>query len=132
MEKGHLYSIIHNRCPRCNQGYVFKSKPVFSFKEFSAMNNTCIHCQQSYNPEVGFYYGAMYVSYALTTAYLVGSTIVFVWLTGWFSIPGFFYFLFPSMLVLFPFFYRLSRLIWLNFFVKYDKHSPEITSKERV
>jgi uncharacterized protein (DUF983 family) len=125
MNHGKLYSIINNRCPACNQGYVFKTKPLFSYKEFTKMNDKCSVCGEDFIREVGFYYGAMYVSYALTVAYLVGATIVFVWLTEWFSIPEFFYFLFPSMLFLFPFFYRLSRLIWLNFFVKY-KGSPKI------
>jgi uncharacterized protein (DUF983 family) len=120
MEKGKLYSILNNKCPRCNQGDVFATKSLFTYRNFAKMNSHCSVCGEDFQREVGFYYGAMYVSYALTVAYMVGMTIVFVWLTGWFSIPGFFYFLFPSMLLLFPFFYRLSRLIWLNMFVKYQ------------
>jgi hypothetical protein len=102
MKKGKFNSILNNKCPHCNQGDVFETKG------------------EDFNREVGFYYGAMYVSYALTVFYLIGMTFVFVWLTGWFDIPGFFYFLFPSMLILFPFFYRASRLVWLNFFVNYE------------
>jgi hypothetical protein len=120
MKKGKFNSILNNKCPHCNQGDVFETKGLFAFKRFSIMNKNCSVCGEDFNREVGFYYGAMYVSYALTVFYLIGMTFVFVWLTGWFDIPGFFYFLFPSMLILFPFFYRASRLVWLNFFVNYE------------
>lgn len=120
MKEGKLNSVLHNKCPHCNKGDVFESKGLISYKNFSKMNKSCSECGEDFNREVGFYYGAMYVSYGVTVAYLIGMTSIFVWFTGWFSLPGFFYFLFPSMLLLFPIFYRISRLIWLNIFVNYE------------
>lgn len=71
--------------------------------------------------EPGFYQGAMYVSYALGVALFV---------TLWVSFNLFF----PSLstgaqvgivavssLVLTPIMYALSKIIWANLFIKFDK-----------
>ncbi|MDX5437630.1 MAG: DUF983 domain-containing protein, partial [Pontibacter sp.] len=62
-----LYSIVNYKCPRCHQGDLFIHKG-WSYTSFAKMPEKCPCCHQSYEPEPGFYYGAMYVSYAITTA----------------------------------------------------------------
>jgi hypothetical protein len=88
------------------------------------MNPTCPVCGQPTEIEVGFYYGTGYVSYALTVAFSVASFI------AWWVIIGFstednrvFYWLGTNalLLILFqPIIMRLSRSLWLSWFVKYD------------
>lgn len=90
------------------------------------MPKSCPVCGQPTEIEVGFYYGTGYVSYALTVAL---SLVTFVL---WFIIIGmsvddnrFFYWLiFNAVLLVFmqPYLMRLSRTIWLTFFVRYDSH----------
>ena len=59
------------RCPRCGKGNVFVNK-VMSFKKFSDTLDECPKCQLQYEPETGFFVGAMYWTYAV----LVGLTVV--------------------------------------------------------
>ncbi|MCT4562349.1 MAG: DUF983 domain-containing protein [Crocinitomicaceae bacterium] len=116
--KNKLYSIFTNTCPQCHQGKVFKYKNPFSLKHFSDMNETCSNCQLKYEKEVGFFYGAMYVSYALTSGFFIVSFIIdlmYVQAAMWKLIT----FLIVSLVILSPLTYRLARLIWLNFFFKY-------------
>ena len=74
--------------------------------------------------EPSFFYGAMYVSYALTVAIAVASFIianVFLELSlnmSFASIIG-------ALIILTPVTIRLSRLIWINIFVKYRKDSSQ-------
>jgi len=78
-------------------------------------------------PQPGFYFGASYVSYALTTAIAIAVFVVllpfFSWEEEWiyFSAIG------GSLLLSFPIVFRLSRSIWINLFFKYK--SPEERAK---
>jgi len=101
------------------------------------MNKNCQLCGQPTEKEVGFYYGTGYVSYAVAVAVSV-STLV-----AWYVIIGmstsdnrFFYWLgFNAILliVLQPWLMRLSRSLWISWFVKYDpdwkEHQPEDVSE---
>ena len=88
------------------------------------MHKNCLVCGQATEIEVGFYYGTSYVSYALTVAISVAT------LVAWYVIIGlstddnrFFYWLgFNSvfLLLLQPWLMRLSRSLWISWFVKYD------------
>lgn len=74
--------------------------------------------------EPGFYYGTGYVSYAITVAFSATSFVAWWVLTGvslhdnrlfwWLGVNT------VLMLLLQPFFMRLSRATWLSFFVKFD------------
>ena|ERR1700743_1361747 len=118
--KNKLYSILHEKCPYCNEGEFFISKNPFNLKNFDKQPERCPVCHSSYIPENGFYYGAMYVSYALNIAFGVAlfilSNVIFDWGTTTFLI------LFVvAVLLTWTIIFRKSRLIWINLFVKYDK-----------
>lgn len=90
------------------------------------MNERCPVCGQRSEIEVGFYYGTSYVSYALTVAFSVFSFIAW-WIFIGISINDnrIFYWLAINavlLLVLQPVFMRLSRTMWLSWFVKYDRN----------
>jgi hypothetical protein len=93
------------------------------------MNKNCPVCGQATEIEVGFYYGTSYVSYALTVALSVASLI------AWWVIIGlstddnrfFLWLIFNAVLLLLlqPWLMRLSRSLWISWFVKHDKNWRE-------
>jgi hypothetical protein len=101
------------------------------------MNRNCPVCGQATEIEVGFYYGTSYVSYVLTVMISVAT------LVAWYVIIGmstnddrFFYWLGSNavfLLLLQPWLMRLSRSIWISWFVKHvpnwRKHEPEDVSE---
>ncbi len=135
--RGYLSSSLGCRCPRCREGKLFKNPVSFSFKRTMEMNKTCPVCGQATEIEVGFYYGTSYVSYVLTVAISVAT------LVAWYVIIGmstsdnrFFYWLGSNAVFLFllqPWLMRLSRSLWISWFVKYDpewkEHQPEDVSE---
>ncbi|MGQ0738629.1 MAG: DUF983 domain-containing protein [Bacteroidota bacterium] len=137
VRRGYLSSSLGCRCPRCREGKLFKNPVSFRFKKTMEMNKTCPVCGQPSEIEVGFYYGTSYVSYVLTVALSVAT------LVAWYVIIGmstsdsrFFYWLgFNAvfLLLLQPWLMRLSRSLWISWFVKYDPdwkfHQPEDVSE---
>ena len=142
-EKGrpsYWLSVLGNKCPRCREGRLFQSKNAYAFKNnrYIKMNENCPVCGQPTELEVGFYYGTSYVSYALTVAFSV-TTFFLWWLIFGFSIEDnsiFYWLTFNSvvMLALQPVFMRLSRSLWISWFVKYDPDWKEhsIENPERI
>ncbi|CAG0980233.1 MAG: DUF983 domain-containing protein [Bacteroidetes bacterium] len=113
-----LYSILKMKCPNCHEGHLFKNSNPYNLSEISDMPERCEHCHFKYEIETGFFYGAMYVSYALTIILVV----FFLLLIYVLNINDFVLSLlvFGGILVLvFPIVFRLSRSIWLNMFVAY-------------
>ena len=82
------------------------------------MHDRCPVCNQSYEPEPNFYYGSMYVSYAYTVAVFVAVFVIVKLLMG-FSIWHVMGTLAVILLLLGPYLFRLSRVTWLNMFVKF-------------
>ena len=60
-----VLALLDLRCPRCHTGKLFKH-PALSFS-FMEMPDECPVCRQTYEPEPGFYYGAMYISSGFST-----------------------------------------------------------------
>jgi uncharacterized protein (DUF983 family) len=114
-----LYSITKGKCPRCHEGDFYLTKNPYNLKKFDKMYQCCSQCGQSFEMETGFYYGAMYVSYGLSVAFGIA---VFVAQKILFDLSLEAYLTLITILLLagMPPFYRLSRLIWINMFVKYD------------
>ena len=59
-------AIAHMRCPSCRKGHMFKQKSIFPMSKMMEMPEECPVCGQKMEPQVGFYYGTGYVSYALS------------------------------------------------------------------
>jgi uncharacterized protein (DUF983 family) len=137
--RGYLASALTCHCPRCREGKLFKHAVRLSFKKNLEMNKTCPVCGQATEIEVGFYYGTSYVSYAITVALSV-STLVAWWVLIGFSTDDnrFFYWLGANavfLIFLQPWIMRLSRSLWISWFVKYDpdwKNNQPIDFSERL
>lgn len=114
-----LYSVLYQKCPRCQERNLFKSK-AYDLKHFTDMPESCDCCGQRFTLEPAFYSGAMYVSYALQVALFA---TVYVALRVLFN-PGteiYIYTIIAATVLLLPITLRLSRSIYINFFVSYDK-----------
>ena len=62
-------ALLELRCPRCHTGKLF-THAAFS-TSFVEMPKACPVCQQTYEPEPGFYDGAMYISSGFSTGILL-------------------------------------------------------------
>lgn len=114
-----LYSIFKGRCPVCHEGKVFTYSSVFHPKKFDKMEESCSCCGHKYEREVGFFYGAMYVGYALSVAFSV-ATFVLTYLI--YSETPYWVYIINILTVLVglaPVTFRGGRLIWINFFNSY-------------
>lgn len=121
-KKTKLYSILHLKCPRCNEGNLFINKNAYSpLKESISMPVHCSSCGLKFEKETGFYYGAMYVSYAVNVAISVALFLIYFVLFSQYPLH---YFIIGDVLFIlatFPVISRISRAIWINFFYKYEE-----------
>lgn len=131
---GYLSAVLQNKCPRCRKGDLFVSKNPYDLKQNMKMNERCPVCGQRTDIEVGFYYGTSFVSYALTVAFsfltlaiwwvLIGVSVYDNRIFYWLAINA------VLLIVLQPVFMRLSRSMWLSWFVKYDPNWKERKAPE--
>lgn len=119
MKKGSkLYSISHMTCPQCNEGKFLVSHP-YDLRHAGDVREYCDVCGLKYSKEPGFYYGAMYVSYALGVALFVtiwtSCNLFFDNVGVWTQIGLVVFF----SILLSPYLFALSKIIWANFFIHY-------------
>ncbi|RYZ22485.1 MAG: DUF983 domain-containing protein [Chitinophagaceae bacterium] len=122
-------SIFGNKCPRCRRGNLFQIKGAFRIKGLMKMNDTCTVCGQPLDMEPGFYYGTIMISYAIAVLFSVITFIVW-WLTIGMSLQDsrFFWWIGVNAVLLGllqPPLMRLSRTVWIYFFVKYSPRWSE-------
>ena len=118
-----LYSILGGKCPKCHEEamYLYKNPYRVLFRSLE-MKERCGNCGLKYQIEPSFFYGSMYVSYAVGVAFGVAAFVV----SHVFFDAGFFvsFMVITGTLIGFlPIISRLSRNIWINMFVHFD---PEV------
>jgi uncharacterized protein (DUF983 family) len=119
-----LQAMINARCPHCHEGRLFKYK-WWNLLNFAQMHENCPHCDMRYEVEPGFFYGAMYISYAFTVGImLVGGIVVF----NFFNDPPAMGYVVPITifsLVMVPFNFRTARVIFIHLFsgISYEQES---------
>ena len=117
-----ISSILKYRCPRCRETRMF-AQP-FVFTNPLDMHDNCSHCGQSFEPEPGFYYGAMFLSYSLYSFLLL--PIAFISGFG-FDWPTWKVMLLVVVVGLVTYFkiLRLSRSLWIHIVVGYNPDFKE-------
>lgn len=115
-----LYSIFKFKCPKCQEGDFYVSHP-YDLSKVGDIHHHCSECGFKYEKEPGFYYGAMYVAYALAVALFVTLWVSFNLFFENVSIGWQIGIIILATVVLAPYLYALSKIIWANFFFKYDK-----------
>ncbi|MEJ7769113.1 MAG: DUF983 domain-containing protein [Chitinophagaceae bacterium] len=123
---GYIISVLTNKCPRCREGNIYPEPNPYKLKTVVKMSDQCPLCGQPTEIEVGFYYGTSYVSYVLAVVLCAVSFILW-WLVIGFSFEDsrFFWWMGVNAVLLValqPVLMRLSRTLWLSWFVKYDPH----------
>lgn len=113
-----LMAILRGKCPACYKGALFEHPNPYVLSKLVKMHPQCPHCGQDFKIEPGFYFGAAYISYALNVAVFVITFVITYFILGY-GMPVFIAALVSVMVLLIPFFYRLSRSAWIHFFVKY-------------
>jgi uncharacterized protein (DUF983 family) len=115
-----LYSILFGACPKCHNESMYSTKNLYKPSEILKMNENCSHCQFKYNIEPSFFYGSMYVSYGVGIAFAV-TAFVISFLILEFNINVSFFAIIVTLIAFAPVIMRVSRNIWINIFVSYDK-----------
>lgn len=119
MKKGTLYSVVKSKCPKCNQGDLWIKKNAYSIG-FDKMHENCSNCGLKYDMEQGFWYGAMYVSYAFGVALSVAVVIALSVLAPEMKLFEKIIYALVFLILLMPVNFRYSRNIWLAIFVRPD------------
>ncbi|MBX2898634.1 MAG: DUF983 domain-containing protein [Cyclobacteriaceae bacterium] len=119
-QKSTLNRIIAGTCPVCGTGKVFLFR-AYQITRFAIMHPACPVCKATFNPEPGFYYGAMFISYAITVAIMVA---VWVFLKVLIDPTDLVYgsALVVSAILCAPFSFRFSRVLWLYWFGGHRPH----------
>lgn len=133
-----LLSVLQNKCPRCRRGNIYVYNNPYKPGKFMKMHDKCPVCKQQLDMEPGFYYGTGFVSYGLAVALCVATFIAF-WVLVGFSLHDnrFFWWMGVNavfLLAVQPPIMRVSRTIWLAFFVHYSPNwdKGDIVHAERV
>ncbi|MCD6067002.1 MAG: hypothetical protein K0S33_1828 [Bacteroidetes bacterium] len=110
-----LKAIVHQKCPNCGAGDVFKKRSIFSVG-IPEMHEKCPDCGYFFEREPGYFLGAMYLSYGLgvfqgilaflTASFLCSNLSPFA-LVGVVA---------TTILVFAMWNFKLSRVIWLYIF----------------
>lgn len=115
-----LNSILTGSCPKCQEESMYSDKNPYHLSNTLKMNETCSHCGTRYKIEPSFFYGAMYVSYAVGIAFGVASFVITHLFFGA-NLKTSFIAIIATLVGFMPVIMRLSRNIWINLFIHYDK-----------
>lgn len=119
-----LYSIFTGTCPVCQNESMYTSPNMYNPKKTQEMHERCSHCDTKYKIEPSFFYGAMYVSYGVGVALAIATFVIanYVFNLGRLNI---FFAIMAIMILGLPVIIRLSRNIWINLFMSYDKEKTK-------
>lgn len=74
-------ALLALRCPHCHQGRLF-THSAFNLAHFTSMPTRCEVCAVPLEPEPGFYWGAMFISYAFSVAIVLTVGVLVYFLGG--------------------------------------------------
>jgi len=119
---GKFISAVKEECPRCSKSdlFIYKDHLPFSGKPFK-MKKYCPECGLKFEKEPGFFYGSMFVSYALNVALFVTVLLIYLFLFkdhyGWIHFAVVYL---AATFLMTGVIFRWSRSLWLSMFIKYD------------
>ncbi len=119
-KKSFQSGLLYGKCPACREGSIFKY-PLSQLTHFAEMHKECPVCRSGFEPEPGFYFGSMFITYAFNVVLVIlaGVTLYYFW-----DLPEWVYLVIVSLLAIgaMPFSFRMSRTLWLYWFggLRYD------------
>ncbi|MGY5355551.1 DUF983 domain-containing protein [Wenyingzhuangia sp. IMCC45467] len=123
-KKSKLYSIFTSKCPQCHEGAFFENKLSFKILKTTETKSHCPKCNLKYMREPSFFYGAMYVGYGLSVAIAVALYIISAMFLG-LNMRQSLVVIAIGLTVVAPWSLRISRVIWIHLFIKYQKDSTK-------
>ena len=110
------------KCPRCRKGDLYKAP--FELSNPLNMNEKCPECGLDFMPEPGFYFGALIISYAISSWMLLLPTLLLVLKYDWSVNQAMIFSILLAGLTYFRLL-RGSRSLYLHLMVRYDKSSRD-------
>ncbi|WP_215224962.1 DUF983 domain-containing protein [Echinicola shivajiensis] len=107
-----ISNILKKKCPVCQKGKVFENSGFFGFMSIPKMHKNCPNCNHRFEKEPGFFFGAMYISYALCI--LEAALSFLLYLTFGIDDKYLIYLLIAPIILFWPFNYKMSRVIWMH------------------
>lgn len=110
-----LSAMLKMKCPQCHRGELFIHSG-FSITNFDKMHEHCAVCKLRYERELGFYWGAMYMSYGLSVFIVLIAGVSLFYLAN--DPPTWVYItvVTAAILLFTPFLFRYGRVIMLYAF----------------
>ena len=115
-----LYSILKGACPKCQEESMYINKNPYVLSDTLKIHQHCSHCHTKYRLEPSFFYGSMYVSYGVGIAFAVLAFVISKLILDA-SLNVTFLSIIGTLVVFGPIIMRLSRNIWINLFIHFDK-----------
>ncbi|MEQ9303568.1 MAG: DUF983 domain-containing protein [Marinoscillum sp.] len=124
-EKGVLQAVFEGSCPKCRNGKMFIGS-AYDLRKLGRMHKTCPHCGHQFEMEPGYFYGAMYVSYAFSVGIFLSTTLLLYLLFDDPSLLTYILSISLVALILYPLNLRYSRILFAHLLggVSYD---PELS-----
>jgi uncharacterized protein (DUF983 family) len=110
-----IKSLFKYKCPNCEKGNVYQEKKYLSFGK---MNENCPKCKHTFEREPGFFFGAMYVSYALSIALSIGIYVTTQLFFEGLSLPFIIGLITLFYILLMPINFKMSRMVWMYLFTQ--------------
>lgn len=99
---------------------MYVTKNPYKVATIFNMYDRCSHCNTKYKIEPSFFYGAMYVSYGVGIAFAVAAFVIAFLILGT-TLLHTFIVITITLIAFLPVIIRLSRNIWINIFIHYDR-----------
>jgi uncharacterized protein (DUF983 family) len=128
LKHNRIANALRWKCPHCHEGDMYKSS---IFEGIYNMHDKCPKCEQEFQLEPGFYWGAMYVGYALSSGYMLSGFAICIFGFG-LSVNQSFALLIGLGLIMVPIIARTARALWLSMYVKYDKNALKVEDKQHL
>ena len=115
MAKNRFVAMLLQRCSICLEGSVFRS--------FLGMYRDCPRCGVHFEREHGYFLNAMFFAYAIGFV-ILAPTMLYLYLRG-VSMLWYTTIITIETVLLWPFVYRYSRVLWLHLDQLLDPRRPE-------
>ncbi len=121
-----LNSILTGTCPKCQNESMYLNKNPFIITQTMKMHEQCSHCGTKYKMEPNFFFGAMFVSYGVAVGFGI-LVFLFTYLILKTTLIASFISIFIALILMTPAITRLSRNIYINIFMSYDKNLDKLS-----
>ncbi|WP_034058954.1 DUF983 domain-containing protein [Lacinutrix jangbogonensis] len=115
-----IYSIFTGNCPVCHNESMYTVPNPYHVRSTLTMEERCSHCNTRYKIEPSFFFGAMYVSYPVGIA-IGGTSFFLTYFVFNLTLAVCYLLLVIVMLLALPVILRVSRNIWINLFMNFNK-----------